>query len=89
LKIIALAVLGIAAFALPAFVICVATPAYISAPFSQRFIHGYLPMDTLGSLLFCIVIVNASRSRGVASPALIPRYAIIAGLIAGVGLALV
>jgi LIVCS family branched-chain amino acid:cation transporter len=39
--------------------------------------------------VFGIVIVNAIRSRGVESPKLITRYAIIAGLIAGVGLALV
>ena len=39
--------------------------------------------------MFGIVIVNAIRSRGVDSPQLITRYAIIAGLIAGVGLALV
>ncbi len=89
LKIIALAVLGIAAFALPAGDIGVATPEYIAAPFSQGFINGYLTMDTLGALVFGIVIVNAIRSRGVESPALITRYAIIAGLIAGVGLALV
>jgi len=46
-------------------------------------------MDTLGALVFGIVIVNAIRSRGVESPRLITRYAVIAGLIAGVGLALV
>jgi LIVCS family branched-chain amino acid:cation transporter len=89
LKIIALAVLGIAAFALPAGDIGVAQPAYVAAPFSQGFINGYLTMDTLGALVFGIVIVNAIRSRGVESPKLITRYAIIAGLIAGVGLALV
>ncbi|AQL38198.1 MULTISPECIES: branched-chain amino acid transport system II carrier protein [Pseudomonas syringae group] len=89
LKIIALAVLGIAAFALPAGGIGEAEPAYAIAPFSQGFINGYLTMDTLGALVFGIVIVNAIRSRGVESPRLITRYAIIAGLIAGVGLALV
>ncbi|WP_297837764.1 branched-chain amino acid transport system II carrier protein [Pseudomonas sp.] len=89
LKILALAVLGIAAFALPAGDIGVAEPAYVAAPFSQGFINGYLTMDTLGALVFGIVIVNAIRSRGVTSPQLITRYAIIAGLIAGVGLALV
>ncbi len=89
LKIIALAILGIAAFALPAGDIGVATPEYVAAPFSQGFINGYLTMDTLGALVFGIVIVNAIRSRGVESPKLITRYAIIAGLIAGVGLALV
>ncbi|NBA96258.1 branched-chain amino acid transport system II carrier protein [Pseudomonas sp. R5(2019)] len=89
LKIIALAMLGIAAFALPAGSIGEAQPAYVAAPFSQGFINGYLTMDTLGALVFGIVIVNAIRSRGVESPQLITRYAIIAGLIAGVGLALV
>ncbi|MDB5980523.1 MAG: brnQ [Pseudomonas sp.] len=89
LKIIALAVLGIAAFALPAGSSGVAEPAYVAAPFSQGFINGYLTMDTLGALVFGIVIVNAIRSRGVTSPQLITRYAIIAGLIAGVGLTLV
>ncbi|MDB5981251.1 MAG: branched-chain amino acid transporter substrate-binding protein [Pseudomonas sp.] len=89
LKIFALAVLGIAAFALPAGDIGVAEPAYVAAPFSQGFINGYLTMDTLGALVFGIVIVNAIRSRGVNSPKLITRYAIIAGLIAGLGLALV
>lgn len=89
LKIIALAILGIAAFVLPAGEVGVAEPAYVAAPFSQGFINGYLTMDTLGALVFGIVIVNAIRSRGVESPRLITRYAIIAGLIAGVGLALV
>lgn len=89
LKILALAILGVAAFMLPLGEIGEATPAYQAAPFSQGFINGYLTMDTLGALVFGIVIVNAIRSRGVESPRLITRYAIIAGLIAGVGLALV
>lgn len=89
LKIIALAILGIAAFALPVGEVGNAEPAYVAAPFSQGFISGYLTMDTLGALVFGIVIVNAIRSRGIDSPRLITRYAIIAGLIAGVGLALV
>ncbi|WP_137817239.1 branched-chain amino acid transport system II carrier protein [Pseudomonas sp. 2FG] len=89
LKIMALAMLGIAAFALPAGSIGTPEPAYVAAPFSQGFINGYLTMDTLGALVFGIVIVNAIRSRGVESPRLITRYAVIAGLIAGLGLALV
>ncbi|MFJ1340489.1 branched-chain amino acid transport system II carrier protein [Pseudomonas caricapapayae] len=89
LKIIALAALGIAAFMLPAGTSGDALPAYEASAFSQGFINGYLTMDTLGALVFGIVIVNAIRSRGVESPRLITRYAIIAGLIAGVGLALV
>ncbi|MBD1586579.1 branched-chain amino acid transport system II carrier protein [Pseudomonas typographi] len=89
LKIAALAVLGGAAFMLPAGPVGEATEAYAASPFSQGFVNGYLTMDTLGALVFGIVIVNAIRSRGVQAPHLITRYAIIAGLIAGLGLVLV
>lgn len=89
LKILALAILGIAAFIYPAGNIGVATEAYQNASFSQGFVNGYLTMDTLASLAFGIVIINAIRSRGIEDTRLITRYAIIAGIIAGVGLALV
>ena len=89
MKILALLILGGTAFVLTPDGVGSATSAYEAAPFSQGFINGYLTMDTLGALVFGIVIVNAIRSRGVTSPQLITRYAIIAGLIAGVGLALV
>jgi LIVCS family branched-chain amino acid:cation transporter len=89
LKILALAILGAAAFLWPAGSPGNATQVYQAQAFSQGFVNGYLTMDTLGALVFGIVIVNAIKARGVESPALITRYAIIAGLIAGVGLALV
>lgn len=89
LKIVALIVLGAAAFMVPAGSVGEATSAYQAAPFSQGFISGYLTMDTLGALVFGIVIVNAIRSRGVEDARLITRYAVIAGLIAGLGLVLV
>lgn len=89
LKIAALAVLGGAAFFVPAGTVAEATPAYVASPFSQGFINGYLTMDTLGALVFGIVIVNAIRSRGIEAPRLITRYAVIAALIAGAGLVLV
>ncbi|MGE8498293.1 MAG: branched-chain amino acid transport system II carrier protein [Pseudomonas sp.] len=89
MKILALLILGGTAFFLAPGEVGSATPVYEAAPFSQGFINGYLTMDTLGALVFGIVIVNAIRSRGVESPRLITRYAIIAGLIAGVGLVLV
>ncbi len=89
LKILALAILGVAAFLWPAGPIGTAQPEYTQAAFSQGFVNGYLTMDTLAALVFGIVIVNAIRSRGVQSPRLITRYAIVAGLIAGVGLVLV
>ncbi|MEM6160550.1 branched-chain amino acid transporter carrier protein BrnQ [Erwinia sp. P6884] len=89
LKIIALAVLGVAALLWPADGMAPATDAYQHAAFSSGFVNGYLTMDTLGALVFGIVIVNAARSRGVSDAKLLTRYTILAGLIAGVGLTLV
>lgn len=83
LKILALAILGIAALIWPAGPLITATDAYQQAPFSSGFVNGYLTMDTLGALVFGIVIVNAARSRGVVSAVLLTRYTIWAGLIAG------
>ena len=89
LKIVALTVLGIAALIWPAGTIAPATDDYQRAAFSSGFVNGYLTMDTLGALVFGIVIVNAARSRGVESASLLTRYTVMAGLIAGVGLTLV
>ena len=89
LKIIALTVLGIAALVWPAGGLKSAAESYQHAAFSTGFVNGYLTMDTLGALVFGIVIVNAARSRGVEDSKLLTRYTIMAGLIAGVGLTLV
>ncbi|WP_192458130.1 branched-chain amino acid transport system II carrier protein [Musicola keenii] len=88
-KIIALTVLGIAALLWPAGPQIPATDAYLHVPFSSGFVNGYLTMDTLGALVFGIVIVNAARSRGISDAGLLTRYTILAGLIAGIGLTLV
>ncbi|MEE3660717.1 branched-chain amino acid transport system II carrier protein [Brenneria sp. g21c3] len=89
LKIIALAVLGVAAVLWPAGSPLPATETYQHMPFSNGFVNGYLTMDTLGAMVFGIVIVNAARSRGVEDTRLLTRYTIWAGLIAGIGLMLV
>ncbi|EIC82794.1 branched-chain amino acid transport system II carrier protein [Serratia sp. M24T3] len=89
LKIVALAILGIAAVLWPAGQPLPATQAYETQPFSNGFVNGYLTMDTLGALVFGIVIVNAARSRGVSDAKLLTRYTVLAGLIAGLGLLLV
>ncbi|MCG8707152.1 branched-chain amino acid transport system II carrier protein [Brenneria sp. 4F2] len=89
IKIAALAVLGITAILLPAGAPIPAIESYQQVPFSNGFVSGYLTMDTLGAMVFGIVIVNAARSRGVADTKLLTRYTIWAGLIAGVGLMLV
>lgn len=64
IKIIALIILGVAAILWPAGGLSDATESYQSAAFSNGFVNGYLTMDTLGALVFGIVIVNAARSVG-------------------------
>ncbi|HEX5844457.1 MAG TPA: branched-chain amino acid transport system II carrier protein, partial [Pseudomonas sp.] len=85
----ALLVLGGAALLLPAGEIGQVSADYQAAPFVQGFLQGYLTMDTLGALVFGIVIASAIRDRGVTDGKLITRYSVIAGLIAAVGLSLV
>lgn len=87
--IVALVVLAGAAVLLPAGVVGEPTGLYVDAPLSQGFIQGYQTMDALGALVFGIVIVNAIGSRGISDARLLTRYAIIAGIIAALGLALV
>lgn len=38
---------------------------YVESPVSEGFVNGYLTMDTLGALVFGIVIIQAIYSRGV------------------------
>lgn len=89
LKILSLLILGGAAFIIPAGFIPAPINNYISSPISEGFVNGYLTMDTLGALVFGIVIINAIRSRGVTNEKLITKYAMIASLISGIGLTLV
>ncbi len=89
IKIIALIILAITALVLPAGTAQPPVDAYATAAFSQGVTNGYLTMDTLASLVFGLVIVGAIQSRGITSVKLITRYAVLSGLIAGVGLALV
>ena len=89
LKILCLLILGISAVMIPTGFIEAPIGNYIESPISEGFVNGYLTMDTLGALVFGIVIINAIRSRGVTDKALITRYAVFASLISGVGLTLV
>ncbi|MDR2323942.1 MAG: branched-chain amino acid transport system II carrier protein [Acidovorax sp.] len=89
--ILALVVLGGAAFLLPAGTLMASAPDYHSANLAlgQGFVQGYQTMDALAALVFGIVIVNAIKDSGVESESLHTRYTIIAALIAATGLALV
>lgn len=89
LKIIALIILGITAVVLPANHPPAAVGNYINSPVTEGIVNGYLTMDTLGALVFGIVIVRAISSRGVTDKKLITRYAINAAVISGIGLTLV
>ena len=64
-------------------------PAYREAPLLQGFLQGYLTMDTLGALVFGIVIATAIRDHGIDMAHRVTRYSILAALIAATGLALV
>src|SRR5690606_10789082 len=61
----ALLVLGGAALLAPAGEVGQASEAYRAAPFVKGFLEGYLTMDTLGALVFGIVIATAIRDRGI------------------------
>ena len=84
-----LLVLGGAALTVPAGEIGQSSEAYQTMPFVKGFLEGYLTMDTLGALVFGIVIATAIRDRGVEDQSLVTRYSVIAGVIAAVGLSLV
>lgn len=89
--ILALVVLGSAAFLLPAGSLLASAPDYHSTSLAlgQGFVQGYQTMDALAALVFGIVIVNAIKDQGVTDERLHTRYTIIAALIAATGLGLV
>lgn len=87
--ILALLILAGAAIFMPAGAVGEPAGLYAEAPLSQGFVQGYQTMDALGALVFGIVIVNAIRGRGITAPQLLTRYAVIAGIIAAIGLGLV
>lgn len=87
--IVGLLVLGGAAIFAPAGEVGASAPDYQAAPLMQGFLQGYLTMDTLGALVFGIVIATAIRDHGVDMAHRVTRYSIMAALIAAIGLALV
>ncbi len=84
-----LVVLGISAILLPAGAMGPVHDKYQKMPFVTGFLDGYLTMDALAALVFGLVITNAIRSKGITDNQLITRYAILAGMIATVGLSMV
>lgn len=58
---------------------------FVDGAFALGFVNGYLTLDTLASLAFAIIIVNAIRSHGVTDAKPVTKYAIISGCMAGLG----
>ena len=69
-------------FALP-------TAEYAINPFFKGFKEGYLTMDTLASVVFGIVVINAIKDKGVTQPKDIAKVCAGAGLIASGCLAVI
>lgn len=63
--------------------------AYEAAPFFKGFQEGYLTMDTIGSFIFGLIVINAIRSKGVESSKQITKVTTVAALVAASGLAIV
>jgi len=83
LKTIALFFLALTALLMPSGQMAAPSDVYAQSAFSQGIVNGYLTMDTLASLVFGLLIVNALRSKGISSRSSITQYAAIAGMIAG------
>lgn len=86
IKITALLILCVTAFLLSPSDPATPQQEYVQGAFTVGFVNGYLTLDTLASLAFSIIIVNAIRSHGVTEKKPVTKYAIISGFIAGLGL---
>lgn len=84
-----LIILSVSVFLNPLAELGSATQDYISSPFSKGFLEGYNTMDTLGALVFGMLIINVIKSKGVESKQAQYKYLIIAGSIAAAGLTFV
>lgn len=63
--------------------------AYETHSFFNGFIEGYLTMDTIGGLVFGIVIISAIKGLGITKKEAVTSAVAKAGIIAAIGLALV
>ncbi|ANS86355.1 Branched-chain amino acid transport system 2 carrier protein [Vibrio scophthalmi] len=86
---IGLIVLAGAVFLDPQGEIVAAQGEYLTHPLQKGFLEGYNTMDTFGSLMFGVLIVDAIRSKGITEQKPTTHYLILAGLIAAAGLTFV
>ncbi|MDE1313237.1 branched-chain amino acid transport system II carrier protein [Vibrio aestuarianus] len=86
---IALIVLAVAVFIDPQGEMLSAHGEYLTQPFTKGFLEGYNTMDTFGSLMFGMLMVDALRSKGITERSATTKYLISAACIAAAGLAFV
>ncbi|MCG7488787.1 branched-chain amino acid transport system II carrier protein [Vibrio sp. Of14-4] len=86
---IGLIILAFAVFYDPQGSMLFAQDEYLSHPMQKGFLDGYNTMDTFGSLMFGVLIVDALRKKGITEQKATARYLISAACIAAVGLAFV
>nr|BET44836.1 MAG: branched-chain amino acid transport system II carrier protein [Candidatus Aschnera chinzeii] len=82
IKIIALCILGTAAIFWPSGTNI--NSLYGDMAFTHGFINGYLTMDTLGAMVFGIIIIKAINSLKVSNSMNLIQYTILSGLITGI-----
>ncbi|AIL69699.1 branched-chain amino acid transport system II carrier protein [Vibrio vulnificus] len=86
---VGLIILALAVFIDPQGEMLAAQGEYLTQPLTKGFLEGYNTMDTFGSLMFGMLIVDALRSRGITERSATTKYLIYAGVIAAAGLAFV
>ncbi|MFG3612575.1 branched-chain amino acid transport system II carrier protein [Rummeliibacillus sp. G93] len=62
---------------------------YVSNPFGEGFVQGYLTMDFLAALIFGIVIIEALKGKNITHKPTVVKTTVFAAFIAAAGLALV
>ncbi|CAH0538800.1 branched-chain amino acid transport system II carrier protein [Vibrio marisflavi] len=87
--VLGLLILGLAVFIDPQGEILAAHAQYLTEPLTKGFLEGYNTMDTLGALMFGMLMVDTLRCRGITEPKATTNYLIKAALIAASGLAFV
>ncbi|USD41665.1 branched-chain amino acid transport system II carrier protein [Vibrio sp. SCSIO 43135] len=86
---VGLIVLALAVFIDPQGEVLAAHGEYLTHPLQKGFLEGYNTMDTFGSLMFGVLIVDALRKKGITEQSATSKYLIAAGCIAAAGLTFV
>ena len=89
LLIVLLVILSLSVFINPLADLGQSSQEYVLSPFTKGFLEGYNTMDTLGALVFGMLIINVIKSKGIEDKKVQYKYLAIAGSIAAVGLTFV